>query len=55
VGALLALALFAQTLTAAGWIGLAMVVGGVAGGYGLESIRVAELRRLERRARASAR
>lgn len=55
VGALLALVLFGQTLTAAGWIGLVLVVGGVAGGYGLESIRVAELRRLERRARESGR
>jgi DME family drug/metabolite transporter len=33
VGALLALALFGQQLTALGWVGLAMVVGGVAGGY----------------------
>jgi drug/metabolite transporter (DMT)-like permease len=33
VGALLALALFAQRLTPLGWIGLLMVVGGVAGGY----------------------
>lgn len=33
VGALLALALFDQGLTALGWFGLAMVVGGVAGGY----------------------
>ncbi len=33
VGALLALALFGQRLTMTGWIGLLMVVGGVAGGY----------------------
>lgn len=33
VGALLAFALFAQRLTPLGWIGLLMVVGGVAGGY----------------------
>ena len=33
VGALLAFALFAQRLTPLGWLGLAMVVGGVAGGY----------------------
>ncbi|HMA38816.1 MAG TPA: EamA family transporter [Gemmatimonadales bacterium] len=33
VGALLAFALFAQRLTLLGWIGLLMVVGGVAGGY----------------------
>jgi DME family drug/metabolite transporter len=33
VGTLLALALFNQQLTALGWLGLAMVVGGVAGGY----------------------
>ncbi|HET7321290.1 MAG TPA: EamA family transporter [Longimicrobiaceae bacterium] len=33
VGALLALLLFAQGLTVLGWIGLALVVGGVAGGY----------------------
>ena len=33
VGALLALALFDQRLTPLGWLGLAMVVGGVAGGY----------------------
>ncbi len=33
VGALLALLLFSQRLTAFGWLGLAMVVGGVAGGY----------------------
>lgn len=37
VGALLALALFSQRLTVAGWLGLAMVVGGVAGGYARES------------------
>ena len=33
VGALLALFLFNQHLTAVGWIGLTMVVGGVAAGY----------------------
>ncbi|MEO5509776.1 MAG: EamA family transporter [Longimicrobiales bacterium] len=33
VGALLALALFGQQLTALGWMGLALVVGGVAAGY----------------------
>lgn len=33
VGTLLALALFAQGLTWAGWLGLALVVGGVAAGY----------------------
>lgn len=33
VGALLALALFGQGLSTAGWLGLALVVGGVAGGY----------------------
>ena len=33
VGALLGLLLFSQHLTASGWIGLAMVVGGVALGY----------------------
>jgi DME family drug/metabolite transporter len=33
VGALLALALFGQDLTRPGWLGLALVVGGVAGGY----------------------
>jgi len=36
VGALLALALFGQRLTEWGWLGLALVVGGVAGGYALE-------------------
>lgn len=41
VGALLALALFAQRLTPLGWLGLAMVVGGVAGGY-LEESRSTE-------------
>lgn len=39
VGALLALALFNQQLTPSGWIGLCLVVGGVAGGYALEAIR----------------
>ena len=38
VGALLALALFAQQLTPLGWVGLLMVAGGVAGGY-LEEAR----------------
>lgn len=33
VGALLALLLFGQTLTALGWLGLALVVAGVAAGY----------------------
>jgi len=33
VGTLLALALFAQRLTALGWLGLLLVVGGVAAGY----------------------
>lgn len=33
VAALLALALFDQRLTGSGWLGLALVVGGVAGGY----------------------
>jgi drug/metabolite transporter (DMT)-like permease len=33
VGALLALLLFSQHLTALGWVGLLMVVGGVAAGY----------------------
>lgn len=37
VGALLGLSLFDQRLTAAGWLGLAMVVGGVAAGYARES------------------
>jgi DME family drug/metabolite transporter len=38
VGALLALALFNQQLSASGWFGLALVVGGVAGGYALEAV-----------------
>lgn len=38
VGALLALMLFDQGLTATGWLGLLLVVGGVASGYVLESI-----------------
>ena len=38
VGTLLALALLSQRLTAVGWLGLAMVVGGVAAGY-LEEAR----------------
>jgi drug/metabolite transporter (DMT)-like permease len=33
VGALLGLLLFSQQLTMAGWVGLALVVGGVATGY----------------------
>lgn len=33
VGALLALAIFGQQLTPLGWVGLLLVVGGVAGGY----------------------
>jgi DME family drug/metabolite transporter len=33
IGALLALLLFSQRLTALGWLGLVMVVGGVAAGY----------------------
>jgi DME family drug/metabolite transporter len=37
VGTLLALAMFGQRLTALGWLGLALVVGGVAGGYLIES------------------
>ncbi|HEV2751360.1 MAG TPA: EamA family transporter, partial [Gemmatimonadales bacterium] len=39
VGTLLALQLFNQQLTGLGWLGLAMVVGGVAGGYLLEARR----------------
>jgi DME family drug/metabolite transporter len=38
VGTLLALLLFRQQLTAIGWVGLAMVVGGVAAGYAREAI-----------------
>jgi DME family drug/metabolite transporter len=37
MGALLALLLFSQRLTALGWVGLAMVVGGVAAGYWREA------------------
>jgi DME family drug/metabolite transporter len=37
VGALLALILFSQQLTVFGWLGLAMVVGGVAAGYAREA------------------
>jgi DME family drug/metabolite transporter len=37
VGALLALFLLGQQLTATGWLGLAMVVGGVAAGYWREA------------------
>lgn len=39
VGAILALLLFSQRLTALGWIGLLMVVGGVAAGYMLEGLK----------------
>ena len=39
VGALLALTLFGQRLTLLGWIGLAMVVGGVAAGYVTEGLK----------------
>jgi DME family drug/metabolite transporter len=39
VGALLALALFGQHLTTLGWLGLLMVVGGVAAGYLTEALR----------------
>ncbi len=39
VGALLALALFSQRLTLLGWVGLAMVVGGVAAGYVKEGLK----------------
>ena len=38
VGALLALLLFQQQLTASGWLGLFLVVGGVAAGYWREAI-----------------
>jgi DME family drug/metabolite transporter len=38
VGALLALALFGQRLSPSGWLGLAMVVGGVAAGYAREAV-----------------
>lgn len=41
VGALLALLLLGQNLRAIGWIGLAMVVGGVAAGYWRETFREA--------------
>jgi DME family drug/metabolite transporter len=37
VGTLLALVMFSQRLSALGWLGLALVVGGVAGGYLIES------------------
>jgi drug/metabolite transporter, DME family len=43
VGALLGLLLFSQHLTAMGWLGLAMVVGGVALGYWKEGARDAPL------------
>jgi len=39
VGALLALLLFSQRLTALGWLGLMLVVGGVAAGYWLEGLK----------------
>jgi drug/metabolite transporter, DME family len=39
VGAVLALLLFSQRLTALGWLGLLMVVGGVAAGYLLEGLK----------------
>ncbi|MGH7699148.1 MAG: DMT family transporter, partial [Gemmatimonadales bacterium] len=39
VGALLALMLFSQELTPWGWLGLTMVVGGVAAGYRREALR----------------
>ena len=39
VGALLALTLFSQRLTLLGWVGLAMVVGGVAAGYVTEGLK----------------
>jgi DME family drug/metabolite transporter len=39
VGAVLALLLFGQRLTALGWIGLLMVVSGVAAGYMLEGLK----------------
>jgi len=48
-GALLALLLLGQNLTAAGWIGLIMVVLGVAAGYWLEAIREEHVLHLERR------
>lgn len=53
VGALLALALFGQSLTLPGWTGLLMVVAGVAGGYGLESLRESELLRVTRPSRSA--
>jgi drug/metabolite transporter, DME family len=46
VGALLALLLLGQQLTVSGWLGLLMVVAGVAGGYALEAWRDRELQRL---------
>jgi DME family drug/metabolite transporter len=39
VGALLALMLFGQGLTVLGWLGLVLVIAGVSGEYGLESLR----------------
>jgi DME family drug/metabolite transporter len=45
VGALLAFALFGQRLTTAGWIGLVLVVLGVAGGYAVEAMQAERLRR----------
>ncbi len=51
VGALLALLLFGQRLTAWGWFGLVLVVGGVAGGYALEAWRAEAIRRARARMR----
>lgn len=45
VGALLALLLFGQGLTVAGWLGLLLVIAGVSGEYGLESLRRQPTRR----------
>jgi len=39
VGAVLALLLFSQRLTTLGWLGLLLVVGGVAAGYLLEGLK----------------
>jgi threonine/homoserine efflux transporter RhtA len=39
VGALLALFLFHQNLTVLGWLGLVLVVSGVAAGYVLEGLK----------------
>lgn len=49
VGALLALGLLDQQLTALGWLGLFLVVGGVAGGYGEEAAGQAEAAQPARR------